>query len=275
MTTHYDTLGVSKTATIDEIKKAFKVLASKNHPDRGGSTEKFQEINQAYQTLSDPDKRAEYDNPQPQFRSGPGPDINDMFAQMFGGRSPFGTQFNFRQQNVPQKNRDLQIEVHLNLEETLTEHTKTISVKGVSGARNNTEITIPRGIPDGGQIRYQGLGDNSNKSLPNGDLYVVYRFARHPTFIPDNSDLYYLTSISCFDAILGSSVNVTTIDKKEISVTIPPGTQHGTKFRLKDYGLYSVHHPGRGSLIINVNVEIPKIVDAEKLDRIKQLKDSL
>ena len=280
---HYTTLGISKTASPDEIKQAYRKLSSIHHPDKeNGDTAKFQAINTAYQVLSDPQKRAEYDNPPSRF-GGPGagfhahtggmpPGMDDIFAQMFGqGGSPFGHQFGFRA--APQRNRDLRIELWINLEETLNEQTKTVHVNGLSRGKSTVELNIPRGVADGTQIRYTGLGDNFIETIANGDLYVLYRLNAHKSFQVDQNNLIYPINLTCFDAILGTSVEVDTIDGKRISMTIPPATQPGSKFRVPEQGLYSLHQSGRGDLIVVANVVIPNINNEEKLNTIRKLKE--
>ena len=202
------------------------------------------------------------------------PYLYGMFSQMFGENSPFGAHFGFNQR-APQKNRDLRIELWLTLEETLTEQKKSVSIKGMTGKPIAVEVDVPRGLDDGAQIRYSGLGDNSDPNLPNGDLYVVYRIHQHKTFVADQGDLHYIKVISCFDAILGTELKLTTLDGKEISVNVPAGTQPRTQFRLREQGLYSIHRPGRGNLIITINIEIPKISDITILNSIRELKKSI
>jgi len=166
---HYSTLGVDKNAGSDEIKRAYRKLASQHHPDKGGDKAKFQEIQAAYDTLSNPDKRAQYDNPQPQFHGGGGfngapPGFEDIFAQMFGGgQHPFGNMF--RQQQAP-RNRTLNIQTSITLEDAF--HGKDlIATLGLPSGRDQTiEVKIPAGIGDGTTLRLAGMGDDSVPNTP-------------------------------------------------------------------------------------------------------------
>lgn len=281
---YYTTLGVPKHASPDDIKQAYRKLSSIHHPDKGGDKAKFQEINTAYQTLSDPQKRAEYDRPPQQnpfggfntFQAGGGmpSGMDDVLHQFFGGAGgPFGAHFGFTQQRAPQKNRDLRINMSLNLVDTLSEQTKAVTIGAPGGPQHTVEVTIPRGVANGDNIRYSGLGDKSNPTLPNGDLYVVYQVLPHPIFEVDGVDLHCTISISCFDAILGITRDIKTIDDKTFAITIPPGTQSNTKLRVKDQGVYSVHQAGRGNLIITVNITIPTVTNEEALNSIRKLNE--
>ena len=180
MANAYETLGVPTGASEDEIKKAYRKLASQHHPDKGGDTAKFQEIQNAYETLSDPQKRAQHDNPNPfghqggdshfEFHFGGG-DPHDIFQQFFqhgfGGHNPF------QQRQQPRRNKDLRINLTINLQETLAEQKKTVSVQTTKGDRFNVDVNIPRGVSNGTTIKYTQMGDNMFDSLTRGDLYVI------------------------------------------------------------------------------------------------------
>jgi DnaJ-class molecular chaperone len=275
MTTHYETLGVSETATPDEIKKAYRKLASKHHPDKGGDTAVFQQVEEAYRVLSDPRQRQQYDMERQggarSFRfntSGSDFDINDLFGQFgFGGASPFG-------QRQPRRNKDLRIELVVELQETLQDQKKTISVQTTNGQRQTLEVTIPRGITSGASMKYPGLGDNFFASLPRGDLYVNFRVIAHPQFQVYDIDLITKIEINCFDAITGGETEVVGLDGKTFLTTIPPGTQPGTKLRIKGEGLYVVNQPHRGNLIVEIRVSIPTNLTQTQLDLVKTIQSN-
>ena len=270
---HYSTLGVPKGASDDEIKKAYRKLAMQHHPDRGGDSAKFQQIQQAYDTLSDPGKRQEYDNPQPQgfqFNFGHGGhdmDLNDILNQFhFGGGDPFAR---FRQ--AQRKNRDLRIHIAVPLRETLGEQNKNISVQMTSGERQTVNVTLPRGVQNGTSIKYAGLGDNIMPNLPRGDLYVVVVVEPDERYQQQDLDLIYTCNINCFDAILGQTIDIPSIEDRIFQLTIPSGTQPGSMFRIPNQGLYALGTPHRGNLLVRVNVEIPKKLSESDLDLVRKL----
>lgn len=272
---HYDTLGVAKTATPDEIKKAYRKLASQHHPDKGGDTAMFQQVEEAYRILSDPRQRQQYDMEQQggarSFRfSGGGSDfdINDLFGQFgFGGASPFG-------QRQPRRNKDLRIELVVELQDTLQEHTKTVSVQTTNGQRQTLEVTIPRGISPGASMKYPGLGDNFFTSLPRGDLYVNFHVVPNPQFQVYDIDIITKIEINCFDAITGGETEVTGLDGKTFLITIPPGTQPGTKLRIKGEGLYVLNQNHRGNLIVEIRISIPTNLTQSQIDLVKAIQSN-
>ncbi len=274
---YYTTLGVSKAATPEEIKKAYRKLSSVHHPDKGGDTKKFQEINEAYSVLSDPDKKAQHDNPHVRTnswdQSGFEHGVNSMFRSFFGGQ--FADE-HFSPHRV-KRNKDIRIEIWLTLEETLKEQTRTITLSGkeINSKEAIRSVTIPKGIADGVSIRYAGLGDNSLKDVPPGELHVVYRIKPHPVFQVDGVDLHQQIKINCFDAILGTTTEVTTLDNRVLSVTIPAGVQPSARIRIQQEGLYSLHHSHRGSIYVTITVTIPSITDVNSLNIIKQLKETV
>lgn len=277
--THYDTLGVSENASLDEIKKAYRKLANQHHPDKGGDTNQFQQIQSAYDIIGDEQKRAQYDierrhggirfniNGQ-DFGAGMPPGMEDMlrnfgfaFGHGFAGGQgdPFS---NFRQ---PRKNKDLQIEILVSLASTLEDQTKIISVKTTNSDTYPVEVKIPRGVRPSTVIKYPNLGDNFFSSLPRGDLYVKIQIEANTEFGIDNLDLHKNIEIDCVRAMVGDQIKIQGLDNKQFELSIPPGTQPGTKFRLNGQGLYAMNQNIRGSLIINVKIHIPmNLTDDQK-----------
>lgn len=266
---YYKRLGVDRSASQDEIKKAFRKLAMKHHPDRGGDEAKFKEIQAAYDTLSDPQKKAEYDNPQPQFRGFSG-DPNDMFGTIFGGGSPFG--FGFQQQS---RNANIAANVSITLEEVLTGKTVDAEISFRNGQRKLVSINIPQGIDDGVQIRYPGMGDQSIAKLPAGDLIVTVRVYPHESWTRDGVHLIQEKEISVWDALLGTNINFETLDGRTLNLTIPPGTQPGTTFNCKGEGLPHHRSGYKGSALIKIKVAIPKNLSDSEKNIIKGLKDGI
>jgi len=257
MTDYYQTLGVSKNASQDEIKKAYRKLASQNHPDKGGDTSKFQEIQNAYDTLGDTNKRAEYDNPRPQmngFQGGMPPGFEDLFAQAFGG-SPFGGMFG--QRRGP-RNQNLNIQTSITLEEAFEGKSMIANLTLPSGREQVLEIKIPAGIQDGNTLRLSGMGDDSFQNVPRGDIHLTVNIHQHPRFERRGDDLVQKIQVSCIDAMLGTTVSVETIDKKTLDVTIKPGTQPNTMLAAQGYGMPNINdNRFRGRLIMEIEIFVP------------------
>lgn len=277
---HYETLGVNKDATQDEIKKAYRRLASKHHPDKGGSNEEFQKIEEAYRTLSDPQKRAQYDTgsngTQFHFHGNPSDiDLDTIFSQFgFGGGSPFGhadpfAQFRHRQQ--PRRNKDLKIQLQVPLADTLAQTSKTISVQTTNGQRQTVEVAVPRGITSHNQIKYAGLGDDLFNTLPKGDLYVEIVVLNDSRFKVNGLDLHTNFTVNCLEAITGTEVEITTIDDRKFVLKVPQGTQPNTKFRISGQGLYQLNSEVRGDLYAEMLITIPTNLPSETLDIIKSI----
>jgi DnaJ-class molecular chaperone len=290
---HYETLGVDKSASDDQIKKAYRRLASTNHPDKGGDTATFQNIKLAYETLSDSNKRHQYDaelsgGGARHFRfttndmggGGSVPDdMMDMLHKQFGfsfgrGNDPFA-QYRQAQANRAPANQDIKIMIPLEMIDTLQEQTKTINITLPGNMKENIDIKIPRGVSNGTTIRYPGLGGHNVQNAPRADLYVQFHVKPHPEFEQAGIDLVSTIVISCVDAMVGSEQEVTGIDGKVFKLTIPPGTQFGAKFGIPDQGLYSTDHPGRGRLIVNIAIYIPKSLTEEQIAIIKSLGPAL
>lgn len=276
MKDYFNTLGVDANASDEDIKKAYKRLAMKHHPDRGGDQAAFQEIQEAYDTLTTPQKRAQWEQER-QFGAGGGGggfgfnfgfgghDINDIFRQFHAGGHPFGS---FRQQA---KNRDLRVVLEVELASTLEKQNQQININQGNGTNKTVDIEIPRGVMTGMQMRCQGHGDNSNPNIPPGDLYVEFRVRPHPTFHVAGIHLTRTMTINCLDAILGTSMVINGLDNKVFEITVPPGTQHNTKFRLAGQGLWDVNQPIRGDLFVEVVLQVPLAPTVEQLDKLQQL----
>lgn len=272
---YYSTLGVDKNASQDDIKKAYRRLSMKHHPDRGGNDEKFKEICQAYETLSDPKKKEMYDlgvDPNRQnfgggFNRGPfefrfGDDPNDIFGGFGFGRRMA-------------RNKTVNIVVTVDLEDVLYGKTIHAEVEMPGNKRKMVTIDIPKGIESGQHIRYQGLGDDSIQGVPPGDLIVNIRVAPHPTLIRQGDNLYLENHISVWDCMLGTKLNIKTIDKRILTINIPEGTQPETVLSCKGEGLPNVHNHRRGNLLVKIKTNIPKNLTLEEKEKIAELKNIL
>jgi DnaJ-class molecular chaperone len=283
--THYATLGVGESATPEEIKKAYRKLASQHHPDKGGDTAKFQEIEAAYRILSDPAQREQYDherrNPGGFRFSVNGQDVHGMpggmedilrnFGFNFGG-GPFGAQF---RQPQPRRNKDLQVRVPVRLANTLDDQRITISLQTTKGTRENVEITVPRGATHGMQIKYPNLGDNFFDTLERGDLYVHIDMQPHPGIEISELDLVITKNVDCLTAIVGGELEVTGIDGSTFIVTVPEGTQPGQVLRIRNQGLWQLHGSTRGNLLVRIQVSVPKNLSEEQMEIIRKIKSTL
>jgi curved DNA-binding protein len=262
MSNYYETLGVSRTATDDEIKRAYRSAAMKHHPDRGGDAGKFQEIQAAYATLSDPNKRSQYDNPAPQggfHFHGP-----EGFEQFFGQGSPFGDIFGFHQRR-PQGNRNIQLQTAISLEEAFYGKEMLASVTLPSGHEQTVNITIPKGIHEGTTLKLQGMGDDSQIGAPRGDMLLSVQIQNHPVFKRQGDDLIQEHVIDCFDALLGGTITVKGIDGKQLETNIPAGVQHDAILSLNGHGMPNFNnHTRRGRLLIRIKIKIPTLSEEQK-----------
>jgi curved DNA-binding protein len=281
MTDYYSILGLSKSASPDEIKKAYRSMAMKHHPDRGGDESKFKQINEAYEMLSDPEKKQMVDmgvDPTAQqqgpggFQQGPfefhfgSGNFEDVFSQFgfgFGGR---------RRQN---RNKTFNIVIDLSLEEVLTGKDINAEVTVPGGSKKSININVPPGIENGQQIRYQGLGDSSIPGVPPGDLLVNVRVSPHPSFRREGDHLIYEKLISVWDAILGTSLSIQTLGGKNIQVSIPSGTQPDTILSCRGEGLPNMRNKRKGNLLVKISIDIPKNLSVDQLKIIRELKNAI
>lgn len=278
---YYSTLGLQRGASDAEIKKAYRSMAMKHHPDRGGDEQKFKEISQAYEFLSDPQKKQIIDlggDPNQQnsgFRhQGAGNPFEFHFGtenihDIFGG---FGFGFNQRQ---PQKNKSLNINVEITLEEVLTGKEINAEIGMPGGTKKIINISIPPGIENGQQIRYEGMGDHSIRTLRPGDLIVSIFVKQHSTFHRDGNSLMCEQNVSVWDAILGTTISITTLDNKQLDITIPPGTQPDTVMSCNGYGLPNIRSRQRGNILIKIKISVPRNLSPEILTTVKQIKDGI
>lgn len=305
---YYETLGVSKTASQDEIKKAFKKLARKLHPDvakdQPDAEEQFKAVNEAYEVLGDPEKRQKYDTLGSGWQQGqdfggysgyPGGEggfdyhfggstgFSDFFESLFGSRGggdPFGG-FGGRarrgQPNQSMAGEDLEADLLVRIEEIMSGSTREIRLSrpgadGRPGKESTIRVKIPKGIAEGQRIRCAGLGHPGINGGPDGDLYLRVRIERHPLFRPEGRDLLGDLLLAPWEVVLGVAATIPT-PHGDVKMTVKPGTRPGTKLRLRGKGLPS-GSDGYGDLYVTVVVEFPDEVSDEERELWKSLAEA-
>ena len=288
MKDYYDILGVSEDATNEQVKRAFKEIAKKEHPDRGGDEARFKEANEAYDTLKNSQKRHDYDTMRKFGSTGTGggqhPFFNeeifgDFFSGFGNGDMDFNSRFNFTQgpgrartfRSSNRGNRNVQVRMALSIKEVMTENEKTINYKLPSGRDEYATVKIPAGVQHGVTFKFDGLGDDSIKNLPRGDLMVVMSVLDSDGYTRKSNDLYTDKTIDCFQAVRGYEFNLRTLEDKIIKVKVPSGTQPNTILQVKGQGMPVHKTIGiRGNLYVKIHVLIPQLSAAD-LKKIKDL----
>ena len=289
MKNYYDVLGVNEKATSAEITKAFKDLAKQHHPDRGGDEAKFKEINEAHDTLKSPQKRHDYDTMRKfggTSTGGQHPFFNedifgDFFSGFSGGDMDFGGSFNFtrgpggerifRQNRQSRGNRNVQVRMAVSIKEAMINNEKTINYKLPSGRDEFATVKIPAGVQHGVTFKFTGMGDDSIRNVPRGDLMVQMSVLDSDGYTRKGNDLYTDKTIDCFQAVRGHVISLKTLDDSVIQVKVPPGTQHGTLLSVRGRGM-PVHRTLniRGNLYVRIQILIPQL-SAKDLKKIKDL----
>ena len=303
---YYEILGVPRGAGDAEIKKSFRKLAREYHPDvakdKKRAEEKFKEINEAYEVLSDPAKRKKYDELGANWKSGAdfrpppgwegfsggqafrgrgtggqefefhfgGTGFSDFFEQLFGSRMRGG---GFRprggfaeEEEFAERGRDIEGDIMVTLEEAMHGSVRSVNVRRPAGRSVKTEtyqVRIPPGVTEGQKLRVAGRGEAGSSGGEAGDLYLRVRLAKHPDFEVEDHNLIYEAEIAPWEAVLGAEISVPTLDGR-VNIKIPAGTQSGQKLRVRGRGLPMRGGP-RGDLMVVTQIAVPaRISDAEK-----------
>ena len=276
MTDYYQTLGVSETASPDEIKKAYRKLANQHHPEKGGDQATFKNISVAYENLSDPQKNAEYDQqrmygsgPQFHFNTGGG---HDPFGNMFGGANPFGDIFGHMHRQQVRRNRDLNIQCSVSFVDSFNGKQLEANYRLPSGRNQNVVINVPAGVTHGDTIRYSGLGDDSLPTAPRGNLNVTILVIPDPNYDRRGDDLYAFVDISPIEAMIGCKKKVKTLSGATLDLDIRAGVEHGTEYAAHGHGFPNVNNNGfKGRFVSVIKIKTPSIVDPVIIERLNQL----
>ncbi len=289
-TDYYKVLDVPKDASPEDIKKSFRKLAVKYHPDRnqGDSTaeEKFKQINEAYAVLSDPEKRKQYDtfgssnfhqqySQEDIFRnfdfSGTFKDMGmgggeDIFSRLFGGAfRRAGTGF----RRAPQKGADLSLEVTVSFREAALGAEKLVAFMR-NGKREELKVKIPAGVDTDSRVRISGKGSAGEGGAANGDLFLNIKVTNDPLFTREGGDIFVERKISFSEACLGTSLEVPTLEEPR-RIKVPAGIQPGTKIRLKGHGIKSLGSNTRGDLYVKIVVQVPQALDEDQKKLLEEL----
>lgn len=305
-TDYYKILGIDRNASKSEIKKAYRKLAMKYHPDRNkgdkSAEEMFKKISEAYAVLSDKEKRKQYDtfgapsfsqrySQEDIFRGFNFGDIfkefgfdDSSFANMSMGGGGRGRRFGFSfggdpfsaytaGQGAQVKGSDLVYELPLTLQEVLRGTTKTIALEQ-GGQQKKIEVKIPKGMATGKKLRLAGKGQPGAFGGPPGDLYIQAKVLDDSVFSVVGHDLYVDREIKLTEALLGAQIQIPTVDGKNLNLKIPPGTQHHTKMRMKGYGLPEMKKGQRGNLYARIVVKTPKRLNKRQKALIQELSET-
>ena len=311
---YYEVLGVSKTATDADIKKAYRKLAMKYHPDYNPgdkeAEEKFKEINEANEVLSDPKKRQLYDQygfagVDPNYAAqngggsggpggfggfsgfgGDGVDLGDIFGDIFGGGfGGFGGSSRSANPNAPRKGQDIRVRITLTFDEAVHGCKKKITItrqqectechgSGTIAVKKTLEANVPAGIDDDQGFRLSGMGNAGTNGGPAGDVIVAVTVQPSEVFQRDENNIYVVFPITYSQAVLGDTITVPSIDGK-VEVNVPEGTQSGTTFRLRGKGVQYVNGRGRGDMYVKCEVEIPKKLSRTQREALKKFEGTL
>lgn len=287
---YYKVLGVHKSATQEDIKKAYRKLARKLHPDLNPNDKeahkKFQQINEANEVLSDPEKRKKYDQygkdwqhaeqfEQSKQSEGFGreaftgdfsdSDFSDFFTSMFGNTGSSG----FRQRQTKFRGEDYHAELKLNLTDVYKTHQQVLTVNG-----KNIRITIPAGVANGQQIKIKGHGGPGINGGPNGDFYISFQVINNTEFRRDGNDLHTTVDLDLYTAVLGGEIIIDTLDAK-VKLKVRSETQNGTKIRLKGKGFPVYKRDGEfGDMVITFQIKIPTNLTDKQKELFEQLSKS-
>lgn len=253
MKDYYSILGVPRDAPEADIKRAYRRLASQHHPDKGGDTARFQEIEEAYRVLSDAAARTEYDNPRPQAHfHAAGFNLDEIFNM-------FGTRFHHEQRRATAN-----LQLWVTLEDLARPGPKVIAVSSPHG-QSQIEIQIPPGVADGDSIRYPRIAPGQQ------DLVITYRIRADPVWQRDGAHVITERSVDVWQAILGTEITVRTLRDTEIVLRIPPRTQNGTVLRVRGHGLPQRNTAVPGDMLVRIQLRLPDDIPESLMAEIQRV----
>ena len=270
---YYDVLGLEPTCSPKDIQTAYRNKAKQHHPDSGGDVDTFHAVAEAYEVLKDPHKRAAFDHKNSRrhvhINTGNMDSVFDDMFTVFGGA---GFHPSKREYHRARQNKNLAISIDCTLEEILADQEKTVSIRHTDGSRHLVNLKIPKGINSGTKIKYGALGDKTHANLPAGDLTVTVNITEHEVFTREGDNLKMHLTLGAWDAIIGTVVQINTIENKTINLNVPAGTQYGSTLRIPKHGMYSKQST-RGDLLVQVLVKIPENLTEQQLNICKKLRD--
>ena len=271
---YYDVLGLEPTCSPKDIQTAYRNKAKQHHPDSGGDVDTFHAVSEAYEVLKDPHKRAAFDHRNSRrqnikINTGNMDSVFDDMFTVFGGA---GFHPSKREYHRARQNKNLAISIDCTLEEILADQEKTVSIRHTDGSRHLVNLKIPKGITNSTKIKYSGLGDKTHANLPPGDLTVTVNVNEHEVFVREGDNLKMHLTLGAWDAIIGTVVQINTIENKTINLNVPAGTQYGTTLKISRHGMYSKPDT-RGDLLVQVLVKIPENLTEQQLNICKKLRD--
>lgn len=268
---YYEILGVSKSSSSEEIKQAYKKLAKQHHPDRGGDSNFFSQINAAYDVLKDPVKKQEYDNSfQRRYTTTNNFNQNEFDFNFFNDLF----EKTFRNYSV-HTNRDINVVVSLKLSEVFEAKTVQVSYKTSKGNTETIDVVIPAGIKSGDVIKYRGLGDDADTKFPRGNLCVKIQVLDDPLWKRDNNNLWYKQTIDVFDLLLGCAIIIETLDGNSVKLNIPKGSKTTSIFSIPNHGIPERTTGIRGNIYVQLEVNVPNISDTSTLNVLADIKEKI